>query len=29
MVCVTVVSAMYLAISLTVGEGIDMGAIRE
>ena len=29
MVCVTVVSAMYLAISLTVGEGIDMGAREE
>ncbi len=29
MVCVTVVSAMYLAISLTVGEGIDMGAKEE
>ena len=25
MVCVTVVSVLYLAISLTVGEGIDMG----
>ena len=29
MVCVTVVSVMYLAISLTVGEGIDMGAREE
>ena len=29
MVCVTVVSAMYLAISLTVGERIDMGAREE
>ena len=29
MVCVTVVSAMYLAISLTVEEGIDMGAREE
>ena len=29
MVCVTVVSVLYLAISLTVGEGIDMGAREE
>ena len=29
MICVTVVSAIYLAISLTVGEGIDMGAREE
>ena len=29
MVCVTVVSVLYLAISLTVGEGIDMGARDE
>ena len=29
MACVTVVSVLYLAISLTVGEGIDMGAREE
>ena len=29
MVCVTVVSVFYLAISLTVGEGIDLGAREE
>ena len=29
MVCVTVVSVLYLAISLTVGEGIDLGAREE
>ena len=29
MVCVTVVSVIYLAISLIVGEGIDMGAREE
>ena len=29
MACVTVVSVLYLAISLTVGEGIDMGARDE
>ena len=29
MVCVTIVSVLYLAISLTVGEGIDTGASEE
>ena len=29
MVCVTVVSVLYLAISLTVGDGIDIGAREE
>ena len=29
MVCVTIVSVLYLAISLTVGDGIDMGAREE
>ena len=29
MVCVTVVSVLYLAISLTVGDGIDLGAREE